>query len=151
MGAFVIWWLVLMVFWVWIDDSLDTPELLVGAAVAAMGALLVELVLYQTATPIRARIEWLSPLPAIPLRVVRDLVIVFGALLRRVVKGELPESIFEEVPVDAPGETAEAVTQRTLIVAFSSVAPNSFALGIDTESRTMIVHRLVGGERGRAR
>jgi multisubunit Na+/H+ antiporter MnhE subunit len=138
-----------MVLWVWVDDSLDTPELLVGAAVAAMGALLTELVLYQAAIPLRARIEWLSPLPTIPLRVVRDLGVVFGALWRRIVRGELPPSTFEEVRVQAPGETAEAVTRRVLIVAIDSVAPNSFALGIDTETQTMIVHRLVGtGERG---
>jgi multisubunit Na+/H+ antiporter MnhE subunit len=145
-GAFLLWWLVLMVLWVWVDDSTDTPELLVGAAVAGMGALFAELVQYQAASPLRIRIEWLAPLSTVPVQLLRDLWVVFGALWRRIVRGEFPKSAFEEVPVDAErGAGARASTHRSVLVAIASITPNTFALGIDPDRETMIVHRLVAG------
>ncbi len=53
------WWVVLMSLWVWIDDSLDAAELVVGAVVAVLGALLAELAQYQSGSHIRIRLEWL--------------------------------------------------------------------------------------------
>lgn len=148
MGAFVIWWFILMVLWVWVDDSTDTPELLVGAAVAAMAALFAVLVQHQAGSPVRIRIEWLSPLATVPLQVLRDLGVVFAALGRRITRGELPNSRLEEIRVEVSrGESAEAVTHRSLAVAFASIAPNTFALGVDPERGTMIVHRLVADDR----
>jgi multisubunit Na+/H+ antiporter MnhE subunit len=144
LGAFSIWWLLLMVLWVWVDDSTDTPELLVGAAVAAMAASFAVLVQHQAASPVRIRIEWLTPLATVPLQVLRDLGVVFAALWKRITRGELPNSRLEEIRVEVSrGESAEAVTQRSLVVGFTSIAPNTFALGVDPERGTMIVHRLV--------
>ena len=62
-GAFLVWWVLLMSFWVWIDDSIDLAELLVGAGVALVAALLAELALYQSGTYIRIRFEWLLEAP----------------------------------------------------------------------------------------
>jgi multisubunit Na+/H+ antiporter MnhE subunit len=60
-GSFVIWWAVLMAFWVIIDDSIETDELLAGAGASALGALVAELVTYQAATRFRIQIGWLLP------------------------------------------------------------------------------------------
>lgn len=140
-----------MAFWVWIDDTLARAELLVGAGVAVMGALFAETVQHQAGTYLKVRFEWLAHALPIPVQVGRDLRLVFHALWRRVVAGEVPSSTFEEVAVRVGGQTSEAVTRRALLVAGTSIAPNTFALGIDDERGVMIVHRLVGSDAGAPR
>ena len=43
----------------------------------------------------------------------------------------------------------EGVTRRVLIVWGTSVAPNTFALGIDQDRDVMVVHRLVAEQEGK--
>lgn len=145
-GSFLAWWVGLMAFWVWIDDTLARAELLVGAGVAVMGALFAETVQHQAGTYLRVRFEWFAYALPIPMRVVRDLGIIFHALWRRIVAGESPSSSFEEVPMKVGGQTSEEVTRRALVVAGTSIAPNTFVLGIDEDRSVMLVHRLVGSD-----
>lgn len=142
-GSFLIWWVLLMAFWVWIDDSIALAELLVGAGVAVLGALVAEVVQYQAASHIRIRFEWLALALPIPLQVLRDLEVVFAALFRQMFGGQAPPSALEEVTLRVGGESASTVTRRVLLVMGTSVAPNTFALGVDKERGVMIVHRLV--------
>jgi multisubunit Na+/H+ antiporter MnhE subunit len=142
-GAWVVWWALLMSFWVVLDDSIAVDELLAGAAAAALGAFLAELIGHQAATRFRMRIEWLVPALSLPVQVARDTVIIFGALWRRLAHGTLPPSGFRKVPVRYGGDTAEDRTRRALLIGGRSVAPNSFALGIDEERDVMVIHQLV--------
>jgi multisubunit Na+/H+ antiporter MnhE subunit len=142
-----VWWVLMMSFWVMIDDSISTDELLAGAGAAALAALLAEVVTYQAATRFRVRIEWLTPALGLPGQVVRDTVVVYRALWRRLVHGEQPPSAFRELPTRFGDDSAEGVTRRVLLIWGTSVAPNTFALGIDSERDVMVVHRLVADER----
>jgi len=142
-GSFLVWWVLLMAFWVWIDDSVALAELLVGAGVAVMGALLAEVVQCQAGTHVRIRFEWLAEGLKLPKEVVRDLGVVLGALWSQVVKGEGPRSGFVALPVRPGTDTTEDATRRALITASRSVAPNTLVLGIDRERNVMIVHHLV--------
>ncbi len=142
-GSWLVWWTLLMSFWVILDNSLATDELLAGAGAAALGAFLAELVSYQAATRFRMRIEWLAPALGLPGQVARDTVIVFAALWRRLAHGQEPPSGFRELPVRYGGDTAEDKTRRALLVGGQSVAPNTFVLGIDQDRDVMIVHQLV--------
>jgi multisubunit Na+/H+ antiporter MnhE subunit len=143
LGSLLVWWVVLMAFWVWIDDSVAVPELLVGALGAALGAVFVEQAQYQAATHIRLRAEWVAQAYRLPWQVARDTGVVLAALWRRVARGEQPPSGFRTVPVRWGDDTAEGVTRRALIVASTSVAPNTLSLGIDPQDDVMIVHHLV--------
>src|ERR1700729_1970872 len=82
-GAWLAWWVLLMSFWVILDDSIATDELLAGAGAAALAALLAELVTHQAASRFRMRISWLVPALRLPGEVARDTVIVYAALWRR--------------------------------------------------------------------
>lgn len=143
LGAWLLWWVLLMSLWVILDNSLASDELLAGAGAAALGACLAEVASYQAATRFRMRIEWLVPALSLPAQVVRDTVIVFAALWRRLARGEEPASGFRELPVRYGSDTAEGKTRRALYVGGQSVAPNTFALGIDRDRDVMIVHQLV--------
>jgi len=142
-GAWLTWWVLLMSFWVILDDSIATDELLAGAAAAAIGAFLAELVTYQAATRLRMRIEWAALAFRLPAEVARDTGIVFAALYRRLARGEEPPSGFRALPARYGDETAGGKTRRALLVGGTSVAPNTFVLGIDRERDVMVIHQLV--------
>lgn len=142
-GGWLTWWVLLMSFWVILDNSIATDELLAGAGAAAIGAFLAELVTYQAATRLRLRIEWAAPALRIPREVARDTGIVFAALYRRLARGVEPPSGFRELPVRYGDDTAAGQTRRALLVGGTSVAPNSFVLGIDRDRDVMVIHQLV--------
>jgi multisubunit Na+/H+ antiporter MnhE subunit len=112
-----------------------------------LAAFFAELVSYQAATRFRMRIEWLVPAFSLPGQVVRDMVIVYHALWRRVAHGEQPPSAFGEVSARFGDDSPEGVTRRTLLVGGTSLAPNTFVLGIDKDRDVMVVHRLVAEEK----
>jgi multisubunit Na+/H+ antiporter MnhE subunit len=147
-GAWLVWWVLLMSFWVMIDDSTAADELLAGAGAAALAALLAEQVSYQAASRFRMRVKWIVPALSLPGQVVRDLVIVYAALWQRLVHGEQPPSAFLELPARFGDDTPEGVTRRTLLVGGASVAPNTFVLGIDKDRDVMVAHRLVSRREG---
>jgi multisubunit Na+/H+ antiporter MnhE subunit len=142
-GTWLVWWVLMMSFWVILDDSIATDELLAGAGAAALAALLAELVTYQAASRFRMRIRWLVPALRLPGEVARDMVIVYAALWRRLAHGQQPGSGFAERPARFGDDTPAGVTRRTLLIGGRSLAPNTFVLGIDPERDVMVVHRLV--------
>jgi multisubunit Na+/H+ antiporter MnhE subunit len=150
-GAWLVWWVLLMSLWVTVDDSIALDELLAGAGAAALAALLAELASHQAATRLRVRAEWVAPALGLPGQVARDTLIVFAALWRRLARGEQPPSGFRELPARFGDDSAEGVTRRVLLIGGRSVAPNTFALGIDPERDVMIVHQLVVTEGKAAR
>ena len=147
-GSWLVWWVLMMSFWVMIDDSVETDELLAGAGAAALAAVFAELVTYQAATRFRMRTGWLGPALRLPGQVVGDTIIVYRALWRRLAHGEQPSSAFLELPARFGDDTPEGVTRRTLLIGGTSLAPNTFVLGLDRERDVMVVHRLVAGSRG---
>lgn len=141
--GWLVWWVLLMSFWIVVDDSIARDELLAGAGAAALGAFLAELVTYQAATRFRMRAEWLTPALRLPVQVMLDTVTIFAALWRQLIHGEQPDSGFRELPVRFGDDSDEGVTRRALYVGGRSVAPNTFVLGIDSGRDVMIVHQLV--------
>ena len=142
-GAWLTWWVLLMSFWVMLDDSIATDELLAGAGTAALAAFLAELASHQAAARVRIRARWLAQAIELPGQVAGDTVIVFAALSRRLAHGQEPPSGFRVVPVPYGDDSAEGKTRRALLVGGESIAPNSIAAGIDKDTDTMVIHQLV--------
>jgi multisubunit Na+/H+ antiporter MnhE subunit len=145
-GTWLAWWVLLMSFWVILDDSIATDELLAGAAAAALAALLAELVTGQAAARVRIRARRLARVMGLPGQVAGDTVIVFAALWRRLAHGAEPPSGFRVLPVPYGDDTAEGKIRRALLVGGESIAPNTFVLGIDQATDTMVIHQLVVDE-----
>lgn len=145
-GAWLTWWVLLMSFWVILDDSIAADELLAGAGAAALAAFLAELVTHQAATRVRIRAGWLVRVIELPGQVAGDTVIVFAALWRRLAHGEEPPSGFRRLPVRYGDDTAEGRTRRALLIGGKSIAPNSIAAGLDKDTDTMVIHQLVVNE-----
>jgi multisubunit Na+/H+ antiporter MnhE subunit len=147
-GSWLAWWMLLLSFWIAIDDSLAFDEVLAGAGAAAIGALVAVLALHQAAVRLRIRPRWLVPALRLPGQVAADTVTVYAALWRRIVRGEQPDSGFVTEPARYGDDSAEDMTRRVLLIGARSLAPNAFVLGIDAETDTMVLHRLVGKKRG---
>ena len=145
-GAWLTWWVLLMSFWVMVDDSIALDELLAGAGAAALAAFLAELVTYQAGTRLQMRAEWVAPALRIPGQVIRDTVIVFAALWRRLAHGEEPPSGFRRRSVRYGDETPTGRARRALLIGGTSLAPNTIALGLDKDTGTMVIHQLVVNE-----
>jgi multisubunit Na+/H+ antiporter MnhE subunit len=142
-GPWLVWWVLLMALWVMLDDSLATDELLAGAGAAALGALVAELATYQAGVRFRMRAGWLVPALRLPGQVARDTGTVYAALWRRLTRGEQPASAFVAEPVRFGDDDPAGVTRRVLIIGARSLAPNAFALGLDRDTQTMVLHQLV--------
>jgi multisubunit Na+/H+ antiporter MnhE subunit len=145
-GAWLAWWVLLMSFWVMLDDSVALDELLAGAGAAVLAAFLAELVTYQAAARVRIRASWLARVITLPGQVAQDTVIVFAALWRRLAHGEEPPSGFRLRPVRYGDDTAAGRTRRALLIGAASLAPNSIAAGLDKNSGAMVIHQLVVNE-----
>jgi multisubunit Na+/H+ antiporter MnhE subunit len=141
-AAWVGWWIVLMSFWVMVDDSIQFDEMLAGAGAAALAALVAEVATYQAAARLKIRAEWLVPALRLPGQVTGDVITVFGALWRKLARGEQPHSAFVEIPVRYGDDTIEGVTRRVLMAGGRSLAPNTFVLGVDKDLGAMVVHQL---------
>jgi multisubunit Na+/H+ antiporter MnhE subunit len=132
-----------MGLWVAVDDSIGLAELGAGAAVAVLATLLTEAALHQAGLHPRLRLRWLAGAYRLPGQVLGDTVLVFRALVRQLAHGEQPPSGFRELPVRYGDDSDAGVTRRVLLVGASSLAPNTFVLGLDKDRDIMVVHQLV--------
>ncbi len=139
----LLWWVLLMSFWVILDDSVELDELLAGAGAAALGAFVAELAAYQAASQVRMRIDWVIPALGLPRPIARDTGLLFIALWKRLAHGQQPRSGFREEAVRFGPDTVEGRTRRSLLIAGLSMAPNRFVVGLDSDRDVMVVHELV--------
>ena len=149
--SWLVWWVLMMWFWVIIDDSVATDELLAGAGAAALAALFAEVVTYQAGDPVPDADPMAGP-GAAPARPGRPR---HGDGLRRAVAAAGPRRAAAQRVLDLPtrfgDDCGQDVTRRTLLIGGTSLAPNTFVLGIDADTDLMVVHRLVSdkGNHGR--
>jgi len=142
-ATWLAWWVLLMSLWVAVDDSLRSDELLAGAGAAALAALAAEVASHHAAARLGLRAAWLARALRLPGEVAHDTVTVFAALARTLVARQPPRGGFRELPVAYGDDTPRGVTRRVLLTGASSLAPNTFVLGIDPERDAMVVHQLV--------
>jgi hypothetical protein len=142
-AAWAVWWVLLMSFWMILDNSAALDELLAGTGAAALAAVFVQRVTARAGVRFRVRARWLARAARLPWEVLRDTGIVFAALWRRVARGEQPASRLRELPAGYGGTDAASVARRVLLVAGRSVAPNAFAAGLEPGREVLVVHELV--------
>lgn len=142
-ATFAVWWAVLFGVWLVLVDSLAHPEV-AGGVIAAIPAALIALgVSNASSGRFRVRLRWLGALRGVPLSILRDTGILALALWRRLAHGEQPPSSFRSISTPMSGEDAEAAGRRALAIAGTSVAPNTFVVGIDRERGAALVHQLL--------
>ena len=81
-------------------------------------------------------------MPKLIANAVRDTLIVFGVLLRRLAGGPLPHDAIVDLRFDAGGDDPESNARRALVIEAVSFAPNSIVLDLDRRRGTLRVHYL---------
>ncbi|MGH9070824.1 MAG: hypothetical protein ACRDX8_06590 [Acidimicrobiales bacterium] len=130
----------------------DTQDLVAGSCTAAVGVGIGYLVAQQgRALP---RLHWadLAHLARLPYEVVAETWQVFGAVVRGLREREMPTGSWSTVKVDIrtdPGGEGggwRAARRVAVVTALMSVTPNAFAVRVDPQEGTALVHRLTGGK-----
>lgn len=129
--------------WMVLVDSVDWPEMVVGAGAAAIAAVFATVVFTR-------RSEHLRPTPGMlrfayrPLvLMVTDTVRVTAALVREIAQRRPNEGHLRAVRYRATGDDPDHVARRILTEWGASVAANRYAVGIDVERDYLLVHQLV--------
>jgi multisubunit Na+/H+ antiporter MnhE subunit len=141
--AWVIWWALLAVLWLALVDTVVVPELVTGAAAAAIGATGAVIVRGQRRLLLRPRVGWVRFAGGPLRRTVTDLVPLARALWRRGVRRRDEHGALAEVPYAAVADDPRAAAHRVFTQSVGSLAPNTLVVDIDRENGTMLVHQLV--------
>jgi multisubunit Na+/H+ antiporter MnhE subunit len=141
------WWALMMSFWVAIDDSLRSDELIAGAIATALAAAAAAGVGHLAQVRAGFKAGWLPAVMGgvlgLPGRVAQETLAVFAALARTLVRGEPPRGGFREIGVRYGDDSPAGVTRRILLTGGQSLAPNAFVVDFDAERDVMLVHELV--------
>jgi hypothetical protein len=141
--AWLGWWGLLAALYLALVDTIKAPELVAGAAVAALGATGAVLVRRERRVLVRPRAAWLLAAWRPLLGTVTDLRPLAVALWRRGILRRDETGVLVRVPYEALGHDAESAAHRVLTQALGSVAPNTVVLGVDAERRELLAHELV--------
>lgn len=127
-------------------ESTDLPEILVAIATAVIASIAMKSVARHSPGRFSLELAWLRSAINLPVRIVRDSLLVLGAtptvLMRRRALGKL-----EERSVRHRGEHPGSPGWRALAVIDVSIAPNTFAIRISERHYRMLIHQLVKSSR----
>jgi hypothetical protein len=91
----------------------------------------------------RPRLEWLKPVPLIPLLVVRDTVVVFAELARQLRGARRRPGRLQIIQLPGTGDDAERNARDLFVTIGVSLSPNTYVIGFEPERNEMLVHQLV--------
>jgi multisubunit Na+/H+ antiporter MnhE subunit len=145
-GHWLVRWALLMALWLVLLDTRQWPELIAGAATAAIGATVAGLVVRPGQPKTVAKSLSLLRLGPRRLgrplaRLVADTALIAGALARSLA-GRTPRGSFRVVRYvpDAPRRSAAG---RALTEIWGSLTPNRYVVGTDDEEGILMVHELI--------
>src|SRR5690242_11958497 len=137
--AWLSWWVALAGLYLVLADSVVLPELVTGAALAALGATGALLVRRDRRLLLHPRARWLGAVWRPLLGLGGDLVPLARALLRGHGSGG-----YVEIPFDAryASDEPEAHAYRALTEILGSLAPNTVVVEVDPVRHVVVAHQL---------
>ncbi|MGH2885818.1 MAG: hypothetical protein ACRDPA_24505 [Solirubrobacteraceae bacterium] len=124
-------------------DITDLPELIVGAAAAAIAATGFELAREQrTVGGLRARLHWLRHAHRVLLAVPIDVAAISAVAVRQLVRPREVNGAFRTVPFRCGDEPGLETGRRALAESLGSFAPNTIIVGVDPERELLLGHQL---------
>jgi hypothetical protein len=146
-GIWLAWFVVLNVLWLALVATLNWEEEIAGVIACAFGATAAEAVQEQGLVQTRLKLRWALGLWRLPYDVVIETWQVFTALFRQLGGGPRVEGRFYCVFFPHTGDHPEDEARRALYKLEASVAANSYVVGYDEETRSMLLHELVPSRR----
>jgi multisubunit Na+/H+ antiporter MnhE subunit len=149
-AVWLAWFAVLNVVWLILVATLNWQEEVVGVIAAAIGATAAEAVQAQGLIRLRVTGQVVGGTWRLPWQVIVETWMVFAALWRHVARREPVHGGFHCVPFEHRGDPLEEEARRALYKIEASVAPNTYVVGYDEETRSMLLHELVSTGKRRA-
>ncbi len=134
-------WVALLGLWFFFIFQFSISELVVGAAASSITLFALHRSL--CAAPIAADLQptWLATICSVPGMTGEGLRMLVAALARHL-RGEPSRSVWQDIPFHPAGSDREKAGRRALATLFTTFAPNSYVVGIDTQKNAMLVHSL---------
>ena len=141
--AGVAWWLALFAIWMLLVDSLARPEVIAGMGAAFLALPVALLVSARVERRFQMRARWLRELRSAPFFVLRDSLLVLRALCLHVIGRAAMRGEFRLVPwLPAEGDDVAANSWQAFAVIATSIAPNTYIIGVDPERGVALAHQL---------
>lgn len=129
--------------WLLFVGSFSLHELLIGiiAAVLASAGMVVVKIFYQT--PFSPDASDLLALWRLPWYLLSDTFVVLTVAAKDLLGTERADSLFRVVPFQAGRTKNPRMTaRRALATLYSTVAPNSIVLGVNTKDQKLLFHQI---------
>ena len=130
-------WLVLWGLYLALAGELNAAELVFGLGAALISTVAVGIAHRHSPVHFVAMTDSLRPLARVPIKAIRDSVVMLTAMLNR------RSGRFTSVRFDPGNHSSKSATRRALVVAGASVAPNSFVVQLDFKKRSLLLHEFV--------
>lgn len=139
--AAIWWWIFLAAVYQILAAKNSVAELLIGAGLGVAGAGLMFLVGKNSVHHFHFRASWLGKLARVPGQMLADCLLIFGAILRRLIEAR-GGGRFQLCAFRSGNEHPAARARRALVFFGMTCAPNAIALGV-APNEQLLVHQLV--------
>jgi multisubunit Na+/H+ antiporter MnhE subunit len=136
-------WLTFVVLYLLLAGSLALGELGAGALAAGLAAAARETLRHRTDQRFRARLRWLRLVGRTARQLLRDCIVVSGAIACAILRAESPPGRLRRVSFSPGGNDPEAAMRRTLVTSGISITPNSYVVAIDRKAERLLVHQML--------
>lgn len=135
----------LLGLWMLFVSLLQTNEFVAGMAAALLGAIADAVVKATDFARFRPRFRHVLLVFVTPWYVVRDTVVVFWVLAKKLAGVPLQSSL-KVIPFAAGEDSVEDNARRALATGYSTISPNTIVLGIDCERNLLLLHEISPSE-----
>jgi multisubunit Na+/H+ antiporter MnhE subunit len=135
-------WLAAAALWMLLADSVVLPELVAGAAVAALAATAFEIVRRQRVAAQALRPDLVARIWRVLVRVVPDIGRLTRAALAQLIRPQPVRGRVLSLPFGHTEDDPDARALRAVAVGLGSIAPNTVVIGVDPDSGLLLVHQL---------
>lgn len=139
---FALGWMALFGLWIAFSFSVGRDELIVGAVCALVAGGFEIFVILREPTPFRPSIALLLQAWRLPGDILRDARTIALASLRAAM-GQRTRSLYRAIPFNAGAPLGKRDTaRRVLAITYTTVTPNSIAIGIDARRGLLLIHQI---------
>lgn len=141
LAGYCVKWIAFCLLWLLFVYQITMPELLAGAAAAALTVVGLETSLKAEPLHFRPKLRWFAELWKLPATILEDLWVLLQTLARHALK-KPSQALFQTTPFRTSGDESHRAGQRCTATVFMSVSPNSVVVDIDTKQDFIMFHQV---------
>lgn len=129
--------------WLLFVGTFELHELVIGVIAAVLASIGMVVIALEYPVPFSPALSDLLACWRLPWYVVSDTWLVFNVAAKDLLHIERAKSLFRVCPFDAGSQkNPRKVARRALATVYSTVAPNSIVLGVNTSNQKLLFHQI---------